>query len=178
MLQANSGSAAPRSGGGRGWLRVAGWLVVLSVGVFSACGDLVTEPRADGPGVVRLDEDPNDPLDTTQSTCGNGFAQWQCDAIEDALDFLRNHWNPGCQALGESATMRYEYGMMQYDGTTSDYGYMYTDQSNTYLGWSAFDPGELANTIAHEEAHHYGYEDLGDGSANDAYMAGDHCGSW
>lgn len=159
----------------RGWMRVAGWLVVVMVGVFSACADLVTEPRTADTAVPLLTE--GDPTDPTDSSCGNGFAQWQCDAIEDALNYLMNHWDPLCQQLGQTATTRYQNGDFYYDGTGqwSDYGYMWPDQSGTYLGWSAFSANELADTIAHEESHHHGYEDLKDGSENDAYGAGERC---
>ena len=168
------GSPATRRGPARGWTRAAGWVMVLLVGVFAACGDLATAPD----GGARLTEDPYgyDPYGGGGgSTCGNGFSQAQCDAIQDALDNLKNSSDWECAHMGQEAQQRFDSGEFHYDGGTSDYGYMYEGSSQTYLGSSAFDPGELANTIAHEEAHHHGYEDTQDGGGTDAYAVGDRC---
>jgi hypothetical protein len=146
--------------------RAVGWVLVVAAGLLGACSDLVTETTAPEVAGPRL---------TTSSSCGNGFTEEQCADIERALEYLQGHPDPLCQILGASAADRYYSGEFHYDGSTSDYGYMYTGSEQTYLGSAAFTPGELANTIAHEESHHYGYEDLGDGSANDAYAAGDAC---
>ena len=162
-----TGTAPARRERNRGWMRVVAWLVVLSAGAFSACSDLVTEPQA-GPDAPRF----------TESTCGNGFSQAQCDAIQEALYYLQSHVSPECAAMGFWAQDRFDNGDFHYDASTTDYGYMYTGGSETYLGGSAFNAGELANTIAHEESHHEGYEDLSNGGANDAYRVGDGCAGY
>ena len=142
-------------------------LVLAAAGILSACADLV------GPADAPLAAIPT--LNLAAPDCEGGFSQAQCDAIRDALKWLRDHKDPDCKAMGDSATARFNDGKFVHDSTTTDYGYMYTGKDSTWLGDSAFDPGELANTIAHEESHHQGYEDLQDGSGNDAYALGDKC---
>ena len=167
LLKSLRGVKTPRGSGPGNLARshVVGFLVILAAGAFSACSDLAVEPTAVAVA----------PPSLTETSCLGGFTDAQCEAIEAALEYLRSHSDPNCQAMGEAASERFYSGDMWYDSNTTSYGYMYTDQSQTYLGSAAFNPGELANTIAHEESHHQGYEDLQDGSANDAYAMGDGC---
>lgn len=56
--------------------------------------------------------------------------------------------------MGWNAWTRLHNGSYHYDPFTTDYGYSYPlDNEDLWLGSPAFWPGELTNTIAHEEDH-------------------------
>lgn len=95
-------------------------------------------------------------------SCHGGFSQWRCNAIEDALRELRRAGNTDqCRDLGHRASARFHAGFFVwaprlpsavYGATRSNaFGVM---EVWTWLGISAFGPGQLGNTIAHEEYHH------------------------
>jgi len=65
-----------------------------------------------------------------------------------------------------------------YDPT--EYAHTYDGDSHIYLQNIAFNPGELMNTLSHEESHHWGWNDPGDsgyqsGSGEDSTSFGDQC---
>jgi len=66
------------------------------------------------------------------------------------------------------------------DNSLTDYGQATQgSHDGIWLGPYAFDPGHLANTLAHEEGHHWGWTDPGEpgytGTAEDTTALGDSC---
>ena len=94
-------------------------------------------------------------------SCRGGFTSAQCGVIADAQSSLTLHSNALCAALGARSTKRFQSGRF---GWRPDAGQQYYGMSTpfnpfgmfriTRLSPIAFDPGELANTIAHEEFHY------------------------
>jgi hypothetical protein len=96
--------------------------------------------------------------------------------LEAAIEDLKNHSDSFCRDLGATIQSRFNSDLIVYDPNTPYYGYVYTGGSVIYLGPSAWDPGEMANTLAHEESHlSLSFEDLNNGAPNDAYAAGYRC---
>jgi RHS repeat-associated protein len=94
-------------------------------------------------------------------SCRGGFTPSQCDRIADAQASLTLHSNAFCSALGVRSTKRFQsgrFGWRPYAGV--DYFGMSTPFNPlgafriTRLSPLAFNSGELANTIAHEEFHY------------------------
>lgn len=87
---------------------------------------------------------------------GTNFTSERCNLIAAAIDSLKNHPDPECKTLGNSADERFytkkEFFLWNSPYPT-DYGAAGT-LGQTGLTDRAFTPGQLANTIAHEEAHH------------------------
>ncbi len=100
--------------------------------------------------------------------CRN-FTQEQCNRIFDAIAFLRNHPAAQCRLLGEHALARYHDLTVAFangfDGEPTWYGWSWPGhpERDVFLSTrlhnqavqpvAGLDPGELANTIAHEMAH-------------------------
>jgi hypothetical protein len=84
--------------------------------------------------------------------CRGGFTPSRCRQVADALSHLVLHEDKLCSRLGERATGRLQRGRVRYDRDTPNFGYAIWP-SWFWLGDPAFRPGELANTIAHEEHH-------------------------
>ncbi len=99
--------------------------------------------------------------------CPEGLTDADCQTIDRALTFLRNHSLSNCRTLGNEATSRYEGGKFRYDPTTSYMGYMYFGDNRTWLGSGSLSDNEMANTIAHEEHHHTHSEDMDLGEAQE-----------
>jgi len=144
--------------------------VVLSIalGVLTACVDLAapTTPSVQVHAGAKF-----------EMSCPSNVTVEQCTALQDAIANLKNSGDAFCSSLGSTIEGRFNRNEIVYDPNTSYYGYVYGNgDSNIYLGPIAFGPGELANTLAHEESHlSLGYEDSHNGSSNDAYAAGDRC---
>lgn len=87
---------------------------------------------------------------------GTGFTSERCDKIAAAIQSLKDHPDLECKTLGNSAEDRFytkkEFFLWKSPYST-DYGAAGT-LGQTGLTDRAFTPGQLANTIAHEEAHH------------------------
>ena len=100
--------------------------------------------------------------------CNAGAAR--CGEVQSAINYLRSSADAICNDMGWLAQERFDaqaYGF-EGDDTTTAYGYMYPGNPNTWLGNNTtFGNNELANTVAHEESHHSGYDhpasdDIGD----------------
>ncbi len=93
--------------------------------------------------------------------CTGGFSDERCQSIRDALTQLRTHASTICVKLGQGATRRFTQGLFKYTRRNT-YGAVFTPEGQTlpadttFLGRLAFKPGQLGNTIAHEESHHLG----------------------
>ncbi len=100
-----------------------------------------------------------------------------CDKIDAALDWLQKHENATCRQFGFNAGSRHargDYRIMYYSGKYGGY-------FNGIVGLTelAFTPGELANTIAHEEAHALGSPDKYiDGALQEPGPDGRYAGDW
>jgi len=94
------------------------------------------------------------------SSSGSGYTQEHCDKIEGAIDSLKNHSNAQCKVFGQNADQYFHggnsYFLWSWSGPNTYGGYA---NGSVGLTAMAFNPGELANTIAHEEAHRLGWPD-------------------
>lgn len=143
-----------------------GVFLALALGVLSACSDMTTGSST---RIAHLDR----PSLNTSEGCPPDFTASECQAVEDALNYLNNHWEQICREMGGEASSQWYIQSVYTDRTTTDYGYMFSGTSSgIYLGNSAFNPGELANTLAHEASHFKGYEDHMTTSSHDV---GDKC---
>jgi RHS repeat-associated protein len=93
-------------------------------------------------------------------TCRGGFSHAQCDQMANGLSNLTLTQSDICARMGVSATKRFQSGRYRWRGGMSAYGmanpfFPLGFMRRVWLGPSAFRPGELSNTIAHEEYHHY-----------------------
>jgi RHS repeat-associated protein len=93
-------------------------------------------------------------------SCRGGFTHAQCDRIADALSSLTLHAQSICTRMGVSGTKRFQSGRYRWRGRFRHYGesnpfFPFGFLRRVWLGPLAFEPGELANTIAHEEFHHH-----------------------
>lgn len=131
-------------------------ICTLCFATLTACGD----GSADAPTSVVL------PPPQLSAYC-LGTVQ-ECSTISAAIGQLEGHDDPMCQALGAVARIRFNSATDGFEVTSfSGYGYVeaWEDPPNsgdwhttgvTYLGTRSFEPGELGNTVAHEEVHHDG----------------------
>jgi len=91
--------------------------------------------------------------------CGRFANSEQCTIVRKALVTLFTSQDPECRKLGSEANERFLNGRFGFDVDFPDYAWTGPNWRtilgipNTTLGPSAFDPGELANTIAHEQYH-------------------------
>lgn len=122
------------------------WKVALPLvlAVAIGCSDLTA--ISNNLLVIRKDE-------SLPDYCNN-FSASQCDSIQRAINSLIGNPNQVCQDMGWDAWTRFHNGSYHYDPFTTYYGYSYPlDDEDLWLGSRAFWPGELTNTIAHEEDH-------------------------
>jgi hypothetical protein len=156
------------------YVTTVGVLVVSGAAALAACSDLVAPNRPSYIKRTSADEE-----------CPSGFTPAQCQTMLNAINLLINSDDPMCQSMGYSAQQRFNWNQYVPDDTTTAYGYQYggwpdwqTSDQNVYLGVTAFDPGELMNTMAHEESHFQGFEHSdtpGTPYENNAYTVGDTC---
>ena len=101
--------------------------------------------------------------------CPGGFTPRRCESIRTALTHLRTHSNSMCRLLGLRSSHRFIRGSFRLE-RGSHYGRVDAVPPKTdslFLTRHAFASGELANTIAHEEAHHLGFVHPGAGDMGD-----------
>ncbi|PYO69994.1 MAG: hypothetical protein DMD71_03300 [Gemmatimonadetes bacterium] len=123
--------------------------------------------------------------DKRYQTCKmEGFSRNQCDKLAGAMDNLQSSPMPECSAFGFAAARDFTRFRMVYqrnlrDPQTGKWAYGAWDPLTgvVTLGKHAFDTGELANTLAHEEYHEanpldFDADDTGTGLAN---LWGDVC---
>ena len=145
-------------------MKGVGLIALVAAAMASACSDLVSPSSARLP-VVSRDE---------QDCCAVPLTDDQKQQVQNAITGLQLSSIAICSNAGFFLQDRLNSGEIQYDWATSAYGYMNTNgDPNVYLGQIAFDPGELRNTLAHEESHFMGYEDSG--PPETAYDVGDEC---
>lgn len=141
-----------------------GVVISIAVGVLTACADLAPTKARAVEGVLLAD-----------ASC-QGLTAEQCAALASAINDLLFSADAFCRSLGSYIESRFYNNEIVFDPNTSHYGYVNPGEPIIYLGSWAYSPGELANTLAHEESHiSLGFEDLYNGAANDASAAGDRC---
>jgi hypothetical protein len=126
----------------------------------------------------------------------SNFDQAHCDRIQAATDFLKNH--PGvtpsgkqltqyeldkCKQFGRSADYHFSSGKSYHYWTSADPGVYGGMGAGGSLGLTplAFNTGQTANTVAHEESHRAGYPDYTDkatGKRNKPHADGYYAGDW
>lgn len=144
-----------------------GMVLGLIVGTLTACSNMVA-PR-DSAIAIRVGT-------KFAVSCPSGLTAAHCTAIQNAIDDLKGNSTYFCSVLGIEVENRMNAGGIVIDSNTTDFGWVYRNGSTTNLGTSAFNPGELAHTLSHEESHHsMGTEDLRNGAMNNAYFIGDSC---
>ena len=149
-----------------------GVTIVAALGVLiSACSDVAAPPlAARGPS-------------HDDASCPTCLSSAERQAAQMAIDFLKlDYQNPLCMEAGNDLQNHLDNGEIvkssYYDST--EYAHTYPGDSHIYLQNIAFNPGELMNTLAHEESHHWGWDDPGGsgyqaGSGEDSTVFGDQC---
>lgn len=121
-----------------------GLVVAIAVGI--GCSDLARNPT----DVAFVGSRSN------LANCGSmNFSAQQCASVQTAINMLKGSTSTICQDMGFAAQDRFDSNNYFYDPFTNNFGYSFYYLSPTiYLGWRAFQAGELTNTIAHEEDHY------------------------
>lgn len=154
---------------GRSVTGIAG-LICAGIFTLSACSDMV------GPtgSKMRL-RDRGISSDYMCPECGAA----ELDAIIEAINELKGSTDLDCMRAGNYLEGHLWMGQIHRDYTPHPNDYGASDaQGNIILFDNAFQPGELKNTLAHEESHHWGWLDPYDSgykSSEDATEFGNSC---